>query len=876
MPARLVTWNANGLKPRISELRAFIQQQDLDLVLLNETKLTDKDKIKINNYQILRKDRTNRGGGVAIIIKNNIAYQTIKLDNRLSIEAICIKLENKTHIIAVYNRPSNNFTNLDLDILTSVGDRVLIIGDLNAKHTSWNNTRNNTNGLTLYNYSKSNNLVILCTQDPTHYPENNTTPTHIDIIINKNTNNITNPVSIPGLTSDHNPVHFKLNHIKKENIRKSITSYKNTDWGKFKQDINDSIIINNNLDTPNKINEEVQKFTMSINKAKEKHTKNITINSQKEQLTDDIKTLIKKRNALRKQHQRTRLPTLKTSINSLNRHIKDEIRTLLNTKWQNKLENLSSTDNTIWKMTQILKKPKKPIPTLSLNNDNYYTDKDKANIIGDILQTIQSNTAQSPIQNQVDSSIKSFHYNPSSLDIKTKQKLLTNPKEIKNLIKSLPNNKSPGPDGIDYKIIKNLTQKAIVQIMYIINAILITGYFPDQWKKAIIIPIPKPNKDITNPINYRPISLLSTLSKLTEKIILSRIQAFENHNEIIIDEQFGFRAGHSTTMQAARIAFSIKEQFSKHKTTSMCLLDIEKAFDTVWQDGLIHKLINHKFPEHLIQLVINYLKNREFVVKINNSLSEPKRSRAGVPQGSVLGPVLFNYFINDIPKFPKTQVAIYADDTAILAHSFSAQVATYQIQIHLNLILKFLQQWKIHLNKHKTEHIIFARKFNDTKLTTPLQIEGTKITPKHCVKYLGISMDKKLYFKTHIKNITDKVNNSIRTLYPLLNKKSPMSIKNKKLLYTVIIRPIISYAAPVWTHNASTTTLNTIQRLQNRCLRLVLNKDRYTRIHTLHQLADMPSIKEHITKLTKRFVDRSLCKSQVTKHLTNKFNTQTT
>lgn len=137
----------------------------------------------------------------------------------------------------MYNSPSNKFIPQDLDTLTSVGDKVLIVGDFTARHRTWNNHINNKNGLTLYDYATNNNLIIQYTKDPTHYPQNNMTPTCIDILLNKNVSNITTPISLPVLSSDHNPVQFYLENINKQNHTQKITSYKFTEWVKYKKDL---------------------------------------------------------------------------------------------------------------------------------------------------------------------------------------------------------------------------------------------------------------------------------------------------------------------------------------------------------------------------------------------------------------------------------------------------------------------------------------------------------------------------------------------------------------------------------------------------------------------------------------------------------------
>lgn len=835
-------------------------------MILNETKLAPEITIKIKNFQILRRDRTVHGGGVAILIRNSLPYKKVESDNRISIENICIQLNTNIFVAAVYNQPRNAFSADDIQMLTRLGNKVLIVGDLNARHYTWLNHITNVNGRTLYNFSLNNNIIIQHTAQPTHYPGNGMTPTFIDLVINKNVSDITDPISIPELSSDHNPIMFKLLHQNKNPDQKIITSYKDTNWTLLRQALNEKIQINNKIYSNDQIDMELDNLTSNIQTTVNEFTKKIKINSNRIEVTDEIQELIKHKNRMRKEYQQQfNNQNLKRYINQLSRLIKNKIRQCLNEKWGKTLEEIKPAERTLWRISKSFRKTNSQIPTLKKNDVTYMTDKEKANVISETLHTIQRNDERSTIEEQV---ITTVNENlQKAFDRKTVK--LTNPTEIRDIIKKLPNHKAPGIDLIDNKILKNLPRKAIVQLMYVINAVLLTGYYPNKWKTAVVTPIPKPGKDLSDPINYRPISLLSSLSKICEKIILARIVEFNNKNKILIDEQFGFRSGHSTSLQIARIAHAITTKFNTDSVTSMTLLDIEKAFDTVWIDGIIYKLIRSNFPLYLIQLISSYLRLRSFKVRINNSLSDTRTTEAGVPQGSVLGPVIFLFFINDMPKFAKTTLAIYADDTSILAHSFNAQVATKQAQIHLELILEFTRKWKIKINQGKTEHIIFARKFTNLKIFEPLKVNETRIKPaEKYVKYLGVLLDKRLSFAPHIKNLVLKGHKAIRLLYPLLNRNSKLSTKNKKLLYTAVIRPTITYAAPVWC-SASKTSLGKIQRIQNKCLRLVLNADRYTRVTDLHNQAEIETIADFTHRISKAFYSHHIKKSALTKSMTD-------
>lgn len=333
--------------------------------------------------------------------------------------------------------------------------------------------------------------------------------------------------------------------------------------------------------------------------------------------------------------------------------------------------------------------------------------------------------------------------------VNTNDIIYVTPREIIRAIKTTKNRKAPGPDKIQNIALKNLPQKAIVQLTNIFNACLKLSYFPKKWKTANILAYKKPNKDKTLPVSYRPISLLNTMSKnkIFEKIILNRILKFENENKILIDEQFGFRRNRSTVQQLVRIVHNISCNFNINKSTAMILFDIEKAFDTVWHKALICLLFDYKFPYYLIKIVANYLKRRRFFVSVNNAKSSKKKIAAGVPQGSILGPILFIYFINCILQSPCTNVALFADDTAVSAASWKKSQAVKKAQVQFLKIRQFFEKWKIQINPSKTELIVFSKKIKET--VPSITIDNQIIEPSKHVKYLGVYLDSKLSYTKH-------------------------------------------------------------------------------------------------------------------------------
>lgn len=419
---------------------------------------------------------------------------------------------------------------------------------------------------------------------------------------------------------------------------------------------------------------------------------------------------------------------------------------------------------------------------------------------------------------------------------------------------------------------KNLSRKALAQLTVIFNACLQLTYFPSQWKQALVLAFKKPGKDKLFPQNYRPISLLSTMGKLLEKMILNRIQEHDRQQKQLTPEQFGFTAGHSTVQQLARLTNHISNNFNINKSTAMLLLDIEKAFDTVWHQALVTKPAGYGLPTYIVKFVASYLSNRSFKVRVNNSYSIVKMVLAGVPQGSILGPVLSLYYINDIPKHENTQLALFADDTAIYASSWNVNLAMKYLQRHVDLLEPYFNEWKIKINVRKTELVVFTRR--PTKTTpNPLHMDNVEIKPKVEAKYLGVILDSRLTFKSHISHACKKANAVIAMMYTLINKKSHVNLKNKILIYKMIVSPIMLYAAPIW-GSACKTHIDKLQRIQNRVMKIIADSDLTKTREDVAKNSNIQDVITTITTMTKNLFTIKLTERKLLSDL-GKFNKDT-
>jgi hypothetical protein len=289
--------------------------------------------------------------------------------------------------------------------------------------------------------------------------------------------------------------------------------------------------------------------------------------------------------------------------------------------------------------------------------------------------------------------------------------LKTRVKEVEQIIqRDTHPTKAPGNDLITGKLLKELPRKGIRALIKLYNAIFRLGYFPCHWQIEQILMIAKPGKNPTEVTSYRPISLLPLLSKILEKIILKRLTPILAANKVIPAHQFGFRRKHGTIQQVHRIIHRINNDLENKRYCTTAFIDIGQAFDKVWHIGL---LLKQALPHPAFTLLRSYLANRIFQVRHQEAHNSLYPILAGLPQGSILGPILYTIFTADLPEAEQTLTVTYADDTAILASHEDPIVATSKLQTHLHRPEYWLQQWRISANESKSTQVTLTLRRGD-------------------------------------------------------------------------------------------------------------------------------------------------------------------
>jgi hypothetical protein len=400
----------------------------------------------------------------------------------------------------------------------------------------------------------------------------------------------------------------------------------------------------------------------------------------------------------------------------------------------------------------------------------------------------------------------------------------TTPGEIDFYIKKLKFSKSPG--GSDYFLSSHLKLVSHVvcgPLAKIFNKCISDGCFPEELKLAKVIPLYKSGSpQLMN--NYRPISLLSLFSKIFEKIIKARLLDYTEQNNFLTKSQYGFRKRSSTTLAVTDLISSIEFSRNSGKHTLALFLDLRKAFDTVNHELLLNKLQLYGFRGPSLKLLTSYLIGRSQITLIGNVSSSLKLINHGVPQGSVLGPLLFLLYINDFQNCADgVDIKLFADDAAaLMSHENVDYLYIWAEQI-ISKFFGWLTGNRLSLCWEKTLSMFFhANKRHQNYAVPNLRFQGTNITHSPCTKYLGFFLDEDLSMKSHCLNMSMK----LRKWVGIFHKISPFLTREiKYLLYYSLFQSILLYGIEVYYH-AAQKYLKPLQILQNRALKALFHMDR--------------------------------------------------
>jgi hypothetical protein len=350
---------------------------------------------------------------------------------------------------------------------------------------------------------------------------------------------------------------------------------------------------------------------------------------------------------------------------------------------------------------------------------------------------------------------------------------------IVDVLKSISAHNATGLDNVSARFLKDGASVLARPLAHLINLSISSGIVPNDLKSARVVPLHKKNSK-TSVGNYRPVSILSVVSKVFEKVVYSQLNNYLQHSNLLYSLQSGFRSNYSTDTCLIHLLDHLRSQSDKGNFTGMVMLDLQKAFDTVNHEILFSKLSAMGVDHSSVNWFKSYLQNRTQVVEVKGTMSDYMPISCGVPQGSILGPLLFLVYVNDLPASVKCKTVLYADDSALLVSGKDVSEIEQTLSSELQSVCNWLVDNKLSIHLGKTESILFGscRKLKD-KIGLHITCNGSNILAKSEVKYLGVSIDQSFTGNNIASNVVSKSTAKLKNLYRNCNQ---FSLKTKKVI----------------------------------------------------------------------------------------------
>ena len=876
--------NIHSLPNKLQRLRDLIYKfnsrgVNIDVILLCETFINEKNKMSCAmndlNYELIEEHRqTMSRGGVAIYINNKLKYkirEDLKIFKEGKIESCFIEvlIDRKAFIIGeMYRVPGHGEDEFIQDYQNLVSrinleKKQIIIGtDQNMdllKADSHKNTQ------IFLEYNLENGLIPSITK-PTRITAS--TATLIDNIYVPITlkATITSSIVLTEL-SDHLPcmIQMTMKCKEKQNYFTEKRVLNALSYVKIRNEIQN---IDINVFNDKNVNESYEYLLYKINTALDKYAsvKRVFVNNKSRNepwFTQGLHIssvqcdkLYKKCVGKHKDDPTwVRYRMYRNCYNKAIRRAKKVYFTTAITKYKN---NSSALWNIIKKAVGKCTDKRNVISEIENKNGNLLTDtSNMCNEFNKYFSSVGKDTA---------SKVSKTVYTPDMFLNKYNDKNMflypCTPEEVYKTVKSLKSKNSAGNDGISNNLIKKLSDVLCLPLCIIFNKSFSEAVFPDKMKLSKVIPLYK-GKSKTNVGNYRPVSLLPSISKALEKLVHKRLYNFLVVNDMLYKSQYGFRSGLSTIDAVSELIGKTVIGCEEGNYTLCVLLDLSKAFDTISHDILLMKLNKYGIRGHALNWFCSYLSHRKQYVEINNIKSEEILMEYGVPQGSVLGPLLFIIMINDITNsLQHSKCIIYADDTTLYLSGKNLDEMFTNMNKDLNAIEHWFACNSLLVNVSKTNFIVFRPKNKECNLDKDLHyliLNNELIKNVDYCKFLGLWLDKKVTWQHHLDTLCNKLNSC---LYMLKMTKFFVPEKILKLLFNSYFQSHLRYGISLWGPMCNKTDLRRISKIHKKAVKILNGSNVLKRGENVYKKQNVLTIDDQveleICKIMYRHVNNSL------------------
>lgn len=823
----IVSVNIDQLPNKFNELLSYIEINKPDVICVTEVKPKncpnfDDSVFNIKCYRKLVQPKGRAKRGILIYVHDSIDCSYVpELNNLMFNESLfcLLNLPSETIVLgAIYRSPSSDEINNEalLTTLTKAASfasdkRLILAGDFNFGTIDWENLttpHGNDHPATKFLHATQDSFLFQFVEGPTRF-KNNQHPSRLDLVFSNKPDSINSIfLDSPIGKGDHATLRFHISCHKTSNQSKTKS------YNFFKGDY-ESIKLNiSNIDWSDKFKDKntQQSWELFKHTLNENIAKHIPLSKKKDSFSNPPlwmnhtvkKSINYKKKCWRKYHsQQTQWSALKfkkarNQCTNIIRKTKIEFERKIAFE-------VKTNPKSFWKYVKSQTKYSDSIPNLKKDDSSFAeTDKDKAELLNSFFSSVFTK------DDNLHPNLPTRNYNSILSDMEC------TPEEVQTELNKLNTNKTPGPDGLHPRILNELSSVIALPLCHIFNLSLKESYVPEDWRTAYVVPIFKKGEK-SSPGNYRPVSLTSIICKVLEKLIRDKLVHHLESNNLLCDDQFGFRKNRSCALQLLEVLNDWTKAINEGSDVDVIFLDFSKAFDSVSHSRLSTKLKSYGIDGDILNWITKFLSNRVQRVRVGNTLSSALPVESGVPQGSILGPVLFLIFINDLPDNVNSSCKIFADDTKIYSR-ISSQEDHESLQNDINELFNWSMTWKLMFNASKCAHMHIGSLLPVENYSIHnANNEETVINVSQCEKDLGVFINNNLTPSNHI---SESVHKAQRVLWCIKQSFSYLEPDMFVVLYKTLVRPILEYASPVWSPFLL-KDIRAIEQVQRRATKLI-------------------------------------------------------